>query len=178
VLKSIPSNAAARLSTSLRRAVCFWLLAGCSGTTTTTTTTTGPDTGPDTLPLSSLFNVTCDEDSLNVSIYRGRGQSWWMGMAVTDPREEVWTGEDCYHGDTVEGVEVRYCHPLSDTRTSLTFGAAPLTLTPGEQTALQDADICESLTFYFFETTTEGCWAAGHTPDYYAGLCDNQVSLQ
>ncbi|MFT5680145.1 MAG: hypothetical protein ACI8RZ_001050 [Myxococcota bacterium] len=175
---SKPSNAATRLSISLRRVVCFWLVTACNGTTNTTNTTTVTDTGSDTSALQSTFSVSCDEDSLDVSIYRGRDQSWWMGMAVTDPRAEVWTGEDCFIGDTLDGEAVLYCHPLNDSRTTLTFGADPLTLIPGEQTALIDSDICESLTFYFFETTTLGCWVAGHTPDYYAGLCDNQVSLQ
>ena len=177
MLKSALSTAVIRLSTSLRRMFCFWLLAACTGTTQSTTGPAADDVEEG--GLSAFFNVTCDEDSLDVTIYRGREHSWWMGMAVTDAREEVWTGEDCYRGDTTDsGEEVLYCHPINEVNTALTFGAAPLTLIPGEQTALPDADICPSLTFYFFETTTEGCWTAGHTPDYYAGLCDNQVSLQ
>ena len=176
--KSTLSNVATRLSISLRRVVFFWSVTACTGPSTNTSTSTNPDTSADPSTLQSSFGVSCDADSLNVNVYRGREQSWWMGVAVTDPREDIWTGEDCFNGDTLDGETLLYCHPLNDSRTTLAFGADPLTLTPGEETALQDASICESLTFYFFETTTLSCWVAGHTPDYYAGLCDNQVSLQ
>ena len=177
MLKGTLSTRSIRLGSLLRRMFCFWLLGACTGPTQGTTST-ATDT-IDEEGLSVFFSVTCDEDGLDVTIYRGREHSWWMGMAVTDAREDVWTGEDCFLGDTTDsGDEVLYCHPINDVNTTLTFGAAPLTLTPGEQTALPDYNICPSLTFYFFETTTEGCWTAGHTPDYYEGLCDNQVSLQ
>ena len=167
-----------RMSIPLMRGFCVVALcAACNGTTTAPVTTID-DTSPDS-SLSGLFSVSCDEDSLDISIYRSRDRSWWMGVAVTDPREDdPWTGEDCHRGDTLDGESYLYCHPLDENITRLTFGADPLTLQPGEQTALHGPDICDSLTFYFFETTTTGCWVAGHTADYYEGLCDNQVTLQ
>ena len=95
--------------------------------------------------------------------------------SVRDMCQYVWNFDDVStQVPAWEDVE----SAINDVNTTLTFGAAPLTLTPGEQTALPDYNICPSLTFYFCETTTEGCWTAGHTPDYYEGLCDNQVSLQ
>lgn len=177
MLTSTLSTRSIRLGFLLRRMFCFWMLSACTGTTQSTTGAVTDTT--DESELTAFFSVSCDDDSLNVTIYRGRNHSWWMGMAVTDAGEDLWSGEDCFLGDTTDsGDEVLYCHPLDEVNTTLTFGAAPLTLIPGEQTALLSSDICPSLTFYFFETTTESCWTAGHTPDYYAGLCDNQVSLQ
>ena len=92
---------------------CFWLL-GCTGTTATTTTTTTASDTATSADIQALFNVSCSDNGLTVSIYRGRDYSWWMGMAVTDPREDLWSGEDCHNGDTVDGTCLLYTSDAAD----------------------------------------------------------------
>jgi hypothetical protein len=95
-----------------------------------------------------------------------------FGIAETNPSAaDPWTGEDCYHGDTLsDGTHVAWCHEVRDGVHLFQCGGDPASL----DAALETAFPCGTapIVTYLLTDSAGGCWywGAADGSEYYADL--------
>lgn len=128
------------------------------------------------------FEAVWGEDAFTLQIVDNGvpapGGSHYLGMVQTDcvdPDDPgCWTGESCIHYDL--DYTVLYCHeftpaPSPYTALTLSYGADPMTLQQGQETAFPGPELRGRVTYYIEGSTDCAVW--GHDPSYYAHLsCD------
>jgi hypothetical protein len=130
-------------------------------------------------PVDAQFRVLWTAEQLEIGVENGESGSWWFGIAetadfVTDP----WTGEDCHLGDLLEdNTQVLWCHPLSQTGGTLTFGGDPSALLTGQETAMNALGWASEPMYYFLDLISGNCHLGGPGAGKYTELCENIIAI-
>ena len=121
------------------------------------------------------FSVTWGSSDVSLAITDGTVEYHW-GMAENAgtcvDAGWCWTGEDCFLGyDLTDGGNLSYCHPVSATGGSLTYGADTAAVTEGSSTVFSDngTDWASVVTHIVDDRNAGPCWTWGADTSYYSG---------
>ncbi len=134
--------------------------------------TTSDDSGSELVPADEVeVDVFWTNYAIEVTVKPA--DSYWFGVveSIESCEPYCWTGEDCAYGYQVsEIVYGPYCHPLSEGRAELMYGA-DIDSVQEEVETVFPSDEWDGLTTYFLQSATEGtCWVWGLDPGYYDGF--------
>ena len=140
----------------------------------TGTTTTPPVSDPISM------SVAWGDSSVSLSIENGEtGASYNWGIAENSGAcltadYGCWTGEDCHMGfDLTSGGNLSYCHPVSATGGTLSYGAGTDAVAEGSTTVFGNSDFSTVTTYVLDNAASpEGgtCYTWGADTSYYNGF--------
>ena len=143
-----------------------------SATTTDTSTTDTTDT-TDTTPPATGFSTSWGDSAVSLTITDGDANaSYYWGVTENVGCTDCWTAEDCFMGyDLGNGTNLSYCHPVSTTGGSLSYGASYDGVVEGSTTLFPDASFSTGVTYIVDDrSSAEGpCWTWGGDTSYYNG---------
>lgn len=126
-------------------------------------------------PLDCVVSWNDESIGLTFTTFDENG-SYFFGMAQTGiDNANVWTGEDCFMGYTVENNTYSYCHP-AQSGIELRYGASFHDVVEGFSTHFAGAQFESQVTYIIKESISGCCWTWGEDPTYYQELgCDSLV---
>ena len=130
------------------------------------------DTAQEEIECPSLdVTVSWNEESVELSfITFDEEGSYFFGMAQTGiDNPNVWTGEDCFLGYTVDDTTFSYCHPARN-GISLQYGASFTDVVEGFSTHFASPQFEQQITYIIKESISGCCWIWGEDPSYYQEL--------
>ena len=120
--------------------------------------------------------VSWNEESVDLSFTTfDENGSYFFGMVQTGiDNPNVWTGEDCFLGYTVEDHTFSYCHPARN-GIELRYGASFDDVVEGFSTHFAGPQFGPQVTYIIKESISGCCYAWGDDTSYYQELGCNAL---